>query len=92
MKIRYYKNKHAFYVWISLPFHKSIEVCFSDLARDISRKRYQKRRFNVYFRLNFAGQDHAGLRIFVGLWRFLFELNVTDSRHWNYEDDTWEIK
>jgi hypothetical protein len=45
--------------------------------------------FDVYFRFNFTGHDHAGLKFFVQFWRLFFEFNVYDVRHWNYELSKW---
>lgn len=46
--------------------------------------------FNVGFKLNFKG-DHAGLQIELGLLGRSLEFSVYDTRHWNYEKDSWEI-
>lgn len=35
-------------------------------------------------------QDHAGLRIVVGLFGYECQLNIYDTRHWDYEKQQWE--
>ena len=34
-------------------------------------------------------QDHAGLRIVVGLFGYECQLNIYDIRHWDYDKNTW---
>lgn len=36
-------------------------------------------------------QDHAGLRIDLGLLSFNLVLNIYDHRHWNYDKKAWEV-
>lgn len=36
-------------------------------------------------------QDHAGLRIEFGLFGYDYELQIYDTRHWNYKKKAWEI-
>jgi hypothetical protein len=45
---------------------------------------------NVDFNFRPAG-DHAGARIMLGLFGFDAELHFYDTRHWNYETNTWEV-
>lgn len=35
-------------------------------------------------------QDHAGVRISLGLFGYNFEIQVYDSRHWNTVKNQWE--
>jgi hypothetical protein len=44
---------------------------------------------NVVFALRFQG-DHAGTRLIFGLFGYEFELHFYDTRHWDYEKNTWE--
>ena len=84
--ITYSRRKGWHYLFVRLPFHKSLEVGIQDM------KQYPGRGvapFDVYFRLNFTGHDHAGLKFFVQFWRLFFEFNLTDSRHWNYALNKW---
>ena len=75
------------YLFVRLPFHKSLEVGVQDLRQ--YNPEHASRHFDMYFRLNFRGHDHAGLKFFVQFWVLFFELNLTDGRHWNYVLDRW---
>ena len=35
-------------------------------------------------------QDHAGLRVVVGLFGYECEMHFYDIRHWSYEKQQWE--
>ena len=43
----------------------------------------------VDFDLTFRG-DHAGARVMLGLVGYDIELHFYDTRHWNYNTNTWE--
>lgn len=45
--------------------------------------------FNVDFNFKPAG-DHGGVHIMLGLFGYDIELHFYDTRHWNYETNTWE--
>ena len=34
--------------------------------------------------------DHAGLRLLFGLLGYEFDINVYNTRHWDYEKKCWE--
>lgn len=34
--------------------------------------------------------SHAGLTSYIEFFGWLFEFNVHDSRHWDYDNDCWE--
>ncbi len=34
-------------------------------------------------------QDHAGFTLDFSIWKFDFEFNFYDARHWNYEADRY---
>jgi hypothetical protein len=34
--------------------------------------------------------DHGGVRLMLGLLGYDVELHFYDTRHWNYETNTWE--
>ena len=36
-------------------------------------------------------QDHAGLRLEIGLLSYVLAFNLYDTRHWNYAKRRWEI-
>jgi len=42
--------------------------------------------FDWNLRLRTKG-DHAGLQFFVELKGYLFEINLTDGRHWNWKEN-----
>jgi hypothetical protein len=44
---------------------------------------------NADFNFKPAG-DHAGARIMFGLFGFDVELHFYDTRHWDYDTNTWE--
>jgi len=44
---------------------------------------------NVDFHWTLQG-DHAGARIMLGLLGYEVELEFYDTRHWNYDANTWE--
>ena len=41
------------------------------------------------FSFSFRGQDHAGLRINFGLFKYRFDTQIYDIRQWNYETNCW---
>lgn len=45
---------------------------------------------DLEFRLTTKG-DHAGLQTMVGLFGYSIELGVYDTRHWDYENNRWQI-
>lgn len=68
-----------FYNW-KTPFkHKYIELqCI---------KNCNLLRFEFEFTVK---QDHAGLNLELGLFGYEVHFTFYDSRHWNYESNTWE--
>jgi hypothetical protein len=44
---------------------------------------------NVEFRWTLQG-DHAGAYLMMGLLGYEVELAFYDTRHWNYDTNTWE--
>ena len=83
--ITYTRRPGWHYLLVRLPFHKALEVGWQDLCQYVDPPRY----FDLYFRLNLRGHDHAGLKFFIQFWRVFFEFNVYDNRHWNYLADRW---
>jgi len=46
----------------------------------------------ISFKFNWTGQrDHAGLSAEIGLLGHCFDFNFYDSRHWDYETNTWSL-
>lgn len=37
------------------------------------------------------GRDHAGISVELMLIGYCFHVNIYDSRHWDYENNCWEI-
>lgn len=44
----------------------------------------------VYFMLNF-NCDHAGIKFNISLFGYTLEYTVYDTRHWDYDNNTWEV-
>jgi hypothetical protein len=44
---------------------------------------------NVEFHWTFQG-DHAGVRLMIGLFGYEVELDFYDTRHWDFEKNTWK--
>lgn len=42
-------------------------------------------------RFSLKGEDHAGLYLEFGLLGYSIMFSVYDSRHWDYENNTWEV-
>lgn len=36
-------------------------------------------------------EDHAGLKLGIGLLSWTVDFNVYDTRHWNYDTQSWEV-
>ena len=47
------------------------------------------RLINVDFHWTLQG-DHAGVRLMLGVFGYEVELQFYDTRHWNYDTNTWE--
>lgn len=47
--------------------------------------------FELNFDLNWNGRDHAGPNMEVGIFGYQLAITVYDSRHWDYENNTWEV-
>jgi|LauGreDrversion4_2_1035121.scaffolds.fasta_scaffold3139805_1 hypothetical protein len=43
---------------------------------------------NAELRLTVKG-DHAGLHMMFGLFGYSVEFSIYDTRHWDWENDTW---
>lgn len=39
-----------------------------------------------------ANCDHAGINVLLGLLGYTVEMHWYDTRHWDYENQTWESK
>ena len=36
-------------------------------------------------------QDHAGLRVVIGLFGYQCQIHIYDTRHWDDENKCWEV-
>ena len=45
---------------------------------------------NVEFHWTLKG-DHAGMRVMMGILGYEVELNLYDTRHWDYDTNTWKV-
>jgi hypothetical protein len=59
--------------------YKSLELEFSKDNTIIS----------IYFRWS-IWQSHAGIILNIGLLGYSAGVELSDNRHWNYDDGTWE--
>jgi hypothetical protein len=50
--------------------------------------RYAPNLFEVHISYTIRA-DHAGLKIVLALLGYSVNLNIYDSRHWNYESNSW---
>jgi len=46
---------------------------------------------NIDLDLRWWGDDHAGPSIMIEIWKYFFNLKIYDHRHWDYENNTWEV-
>lgn len=76
-------TKHFFHTTKQLTQHKWFEAQLSY--------------FGVQELLQFSldthwwGRDHAGISLTISFLGFLVDLNIHDSRHWDWETGTWEV-
>lgn len=62
--------------------HKFIEVVFS-----INKKCRSIFDINIYWNYK---TDHAGLHCYLSLFKFSFEFNIYDHRHWDHKLNKWQ--
>jgi len=41
--------------------------------------------------ISWRGSDHAGPSIELGLLGYEVHIKIYDTRHWNYENNNWEV-
>ncbi len=76
------------YWFLKLPAHKTFEIGFKNLREYV----LETTRFGIQFRLDFTGRDHAGLKFNLCIFKFFFEFNLVDTRHWNWQENRWRTK
>ena len=47
--------------------------------------------FELNVNISWKGEDHAGPKFDIGIFGYQFTASVYDSRHWNFENNTWEV-
>jgi hypothetical protein len=80
---------------LSNPWSRKWQIVKS-LSRQLTRNTYAE--FNIYRTGNILGlevnwtlrQDHAGVRLQLGLVGWEVEMHVYDIRHWNSTTENWE--
>lgn len=46
--------------------------------------------FEFHLDLNIVGGDHAGPSLEVNLFGYTVDIELYDTRHWDYENNCWE--
>lgn len=80
--IRAHTHDGTAYVTVGPILNKSLEIGGGLLRHPI-------RSADIHFSFNTRG-DHAGLRVYLARGDWMFELNLTDRRHWNWAADRFE--
>lgn len=75
-------DRGSLYLTAGPVFHKCLETGFQRLRENEG--------INVGWRFRTRG-DHAGLSFNVEFFGFMFEFNVYDHRHWDYDNNTWQV-
>lgn len=52
---------------------------------------YSKDFLGIRLDTRWRGRDHAGFSVEFILLGYNLHANIYDSRHWNYENNSWEI-
>lgn len=78
--MRFIKTPKTLYFVAGPVAHKSLEVGGGQTCYESTKPRG----YNFLLSLKDQG-DHAGLSFHVALGRWMFELNVHDDRHWNWQ-------
>jgi hypothetical protein len=79
------------------PFSKRFSIVYEKSGKTWIPYKFWE--FNVYktniiidFRIRYIiREDHAGLEIILGLLGWSVEYRFYDSRHWDYENNCWEV-
>ena len=78
--MRFLFDSKSCYIVAGPVFHKCLEVGV--------QRQTDNQGIDVCWRFTTRG-DHAGMKFVVTLWRALFEFNVYDHRHWNWNTNTF---
>jgi hypothetical protein len=74
----------------SVPFTKSRKI-LKNKVWEIEILEYTDILFKFQLSYSVRGIDHPGLRLSFGLVNIEFNFRVYDTRHWDYENDCFEI-
>lgn len=74
-------DRGSYYFTAGPLFHKCLEVGFQVLRKNDG--------IDIGWRFNTRG-DHAGLKFNFEFFGLLFEFNVYDQRHWDWDKDSWQ--
>lgn len=64
--------------------HKSLEI-------QISRWSSMHRLLDIDIDTRIRGHDHAGPRLYIDILGFFISIQIYDHRHWDYDNDRWEL-
>lgn len=71
------------YIAFSVSTNKTLEAQFMS---------HDKARTWASFSINWSCKtDHAGFSFDIGFLKWYFDFNISDNRHWNYEQDRWYL-
>ena len=73
------KNMFNYYCMIYKFKAFEFEVCYDN-----------SKLLSIILHLQLRGSDHAGPYIEFGLFGFDVTFKIYDTRHWNYNEQTWE--
>jgi hypothetical protein len=63
---------------------------FGHLAWELEHTFYSPALFDIDCTLS-TQEDHAGFEITIGLLGYGVHFRICDTRHWNYDTNTWEV-
>lgn len=81
--MRFIKSEGSLYFTAGPVRHKCLEVGYNAKYRGDGG-------FDFCWGFRTRG-DHAGLTFNVEIFSFLFEFNIHDDRHWNWEKNRWKL-
>ena len=73
-------DRGSYYFAAGPLLHKCLEVGFQRMRKSEG--------IDFLWRFTTRG-DHAGLKFNFEMFGLLFEFNIYDNRHWDYDKDTW---
>lgn len=81
---------------INNPFSDKFEPVYANGGKLFKHKawEFQIYRSNTIAELEARAtvrEDHAGVRLGLGLFSWTVEFQLYDGRHWNYDKNCWEV-